>query len=69
MKRISSTQKKLIAEFLSNIGVAWFAGGVVSIFLSRGESVLESLISILWGLILSGVFLWLGINTLKGVKR
>ena len=31
MKKLSAGQKKLIAEFLSNIGVAWFVAGVVNL--------------------------------------
>jgi hypothetical protein len=31
----SSQKLQLIAEFLSNIGVAWFASGVISILLGN----------------------------------
>ena len=45
-------QKELLANFLSNIGVAWFAAGVVApIFISSKTT--DIIISGVWGLILS----------------
>lgn len=61
MKRKVKRESQLVAEFFSNIGVAWFAGGVISAF-SRGfGEFFQSLISIIWGIVLSLVFLFVGI--------
>ena len=68
MKKISVGQKKLIAEFLANIGVAWFAAGVISIFISGTENPKEIFFSIIWGLVLSFAFLLIAASLLKGVK-
>jgi len=61
MRKLSNRAKQLIAEFLSNIGVAWFAAGVISIFISGTKTFTEIIISVGWGLLLSLVFLWVGI--------
>lgn len=67
MKKLSSVQKQLIAEFLTNIGVAWFAAGVVGIFLTGLRNPLEIGVSLGWGLLFSVAFLYAGIYLIKGV--
>lgn len=54
-------EKQLVSEFFSNIGVAWFAGGVISAFNRGFSEIFQSLISIIWGITLSLVFLFIGI--------
>ena len=68
MKKFSIEQKKLISEFLANIGVAWFAAGVIGIFVSGVGSPIQILGSLSWGIVLSLIFLWWGSTLLKGVK-
>ena len=53
--------KQLIAEFFANIGVGWFAGGVIGAFSVGFKDIIQSLISIAWGIIFSVVFLFIGI--------
>lgn len=69
MKKLSSAQRKLIAEFLSNIGVAWFAGGVISIFVGTSRTPFENFLSIMWGITYSIIFLAFAMFTVKGVRR
>lgn len=66
MKKISTSQKQVIAEFLANIGVAWFAAGVIGVFITKTGSVLTIIGSFSWGIVLSLVFLWSGVILIKG---
>jgi len=68
VRKISEGQKKLIAEFLANNGVAWFAGGVIGSFSSWPKHILEAIISLVWGLAFSVGFLRAGLFFMKGVK-
>lgn len=68
MKKISAKQKQLIAEYLTNIGVAWFAAGVIGVFISKPESIFTIIGSFLWGIVLSLVSLWSGVLLIKGEK-
>lgn len=65
---VSSGQKKLAADFLTNIGVAWFAGGVISLFVSGSRNVVDLLVSLVWGIGFSGAFFLFGFWLLRGVK-
>jgi len=56
MKKLSNKAKQLIAEFLSNIGVAWFAAGVIGVFLGGAKTFSQIIISVGWGLLLSLIF-------------
>ena len=58
-------QKELLANFLSNIGVAWFAGGIVGSVFSSSRDVNQILIYSIWGLISSMVFIISGILLVK----
>lgn len=61
MRKISEKQHQLIAEYFANIGVAWFAAGVVTaFFVNHDRAGFEILSSIGWGLIFSLVFLGMG---------
>lgn len=68
MEKISAKQKQLIAEFLTNIGVAWFAGGVIGVFIGKPESIFTIIGSFSWGIVLSLVSLWSGVLLIKGGK-
>lgn len=61
----NSDRSKLVSEFLSNIGVAWFTAGVVGIFISGAKSYNEILTSLGWGIGFSSFFLFSGIISLK----
>jgi len=68
MEKLSVGQKRLIAEFLSNIGVGWFAAGVISSFPFWQRSLLNSVIPFLWGMTFSIGFLMIALFFTKGVK-
>lgn len=68
MEKLSVGQKRLIAEFLSNIGVGWFAAGVISSFPFWQKSLLGSVVSFLWGTTFSVGFLRIALFFTKGVK-
>jgi hypothetical protein len=60
-KRIESTAKlKLVAEFFSNVAVAWFAAGVIGVFVGGVKSLSDAFISLSWGISFSFVFLLIG---------
>lgn len=66
--KVSVGQKKLIAEYFANIGVAWFGGGVITTFLTTPENLQKSLVAIIVGLAFSGLFIFLGFYLMKGAK-
>ncbi len=68
MKKITSSQRELIAEFFANIGVAWFAGGVIGVFVTRTDNVITIIGSFTWGIFLSLLSLWSGVLLLKRGK-
>lgn len=68
MKKFRNEQKKLLADFLANIGVAWFAAGVIGLFVSGVKNFLDAGLSLVWGLVLSAIFLWFGMIVVKGRK-
>lgn len=68
MATISQGQKHLVADFLANVGVAWFAAGVIGILISGTKSMNDILFSFSWGIGLGIVFLGMGTYVLKGVK-
>lgn len=65
MKNVETNQRKLIADFFSNIGVAWFAAGVIGIFVNRIDGTIEILKSLLWGIGFSYLFLSVGTVIIK----
>jgi len=68
MKKLSVGQQRLIAEFLSNIGVAWFAAGVISSFSAWPKNLLDTAVSLVWGIAFSTGFLRAGLFFAKGVR-
>ena len=65
MKNIVIKEKQLVAEFFSNIAVAWFAAGIIGIFIGQKRSLYEIVFSILWGLLFSSLFLFIGVKLIK----
>jgi len=64
MKKLSRDQRRVLSEAVSNIGVAWFAGGVVaSMFTSK--TVLDMIGPSLWGTVLATLFISFGVSILK----
>jgi len=68
MKKLSIGQRKVIAEFLSNLGVAWFVAGVIGSFPFWIENVPKAVISSIWGLVSSMGFLRIALFFTKGIK-
>lgn len=68
MKKFREEQRKLLADFLANIGVAWFAAGVIGLFVSGVKNIIDAGLSLAWGLGLSAIFLWFGMIVVKGRK-
>lgn len=63
--KFTSKQKELLANFMSNIGVAWFAGGIVGSIFNPSRDVYQILTYSLWGLISSIIFIMSGILLVK----
>lgn len=61
----NSDRSKLVSEFLSNIGVAWFTAGVIGIFITGTRGYNEVLTSLGWGIGFSLLFLVSGMGFLK----
>ncbi len=59
-------RQRLVAEFLSNVGVAWFAAGVIGVFATGFQDLTKALFSIGWGILFSVGFLFAGMKALKG---
>lgn len=67
MKKLSFSQRKLLSEFLANIGVAWFAGGVVApVFVTK--ELTEIVIPGFWGVTLTTLSLVFSLWIVKGEK-
>lgn len=61
----NSDRSKLVSEFFSNIGVAWFSAGVIGIFVTGIRGFNEMLTSLGWGIGFSLIFLVSGVSFLK----
>ena len=68
MRKISHAQRQLLAEFLSNLGVAWFAGGIIGVFISGTNDLFKIIISVFWGLLLSAISLSGGMYLTRKLK-
>lgn len=62
MKKIIQGEKQLVAEFFSNIGVAWFSASVIGVFVGQKKNFSEILFSTAFGLIFSILFLFFGVK-------
>lgn len=67
MKKLSIAQRKAISNFFVNGGVGWFSGGVIVPFFA-GRTIVDFLISIVWGVLFALSFLAIGLVTVKGIK-
>ena len=68
MKRFSAEQRRLIADYFSQIGVTWFAAGVIGIFIGGVKTTIEILSSLSWGVGFSVLFLLMGTFIIKGIR-
>lgn len=50
--RLSIDQKRVLSEFLANLGVTWFAGGIVAPAFTA-KKLTEMVIPGIWGLLLA----------------
>ncbi len=66
MKLKREKLKDLTANFFANIGVAWFTGGVVGIFLNNSLSQIEILYSLSWGIGFASLSLLFATAIIKG---
>jgi len=62
MKNKVQSEKQLVAEFFSNIGVAWFSASVIGVLVGQKRNLDEIFFSILFGLIFSSLFLFFGVK-------
>ncbi|PIP57428.1 hypothetical protein COX03_03135 [Candidatus Woesebacteria bacterium CG22_combo_CG10-13_8_21_14_all_39_10] len=68
--RFANTDKsRLFAEFFSNIAVAWFAGGVIGVFIGNVRTPREIVFSLSWGILFSSMFLLAGAKILERSKQ
>lgn len=67
MRKFSLDQNGLIAEFMTNIGVAWFAAGVIGAFIGGSKTIPEIIISISWGIVVSLIFLGGGLYFIRNI--
>lgn len=65
MKITIKPEKQLIAEFFTNIGVAWFSAGIIGVFINQKHSLYETGFSVFWGLLFSLAFLFFGVQLIK----
>jgi hypothetical protein len=69
VRRLDLNAQQLIAEYLTNIAVAWFAAGVIGVFIGGAKSLTQIVFSVLWGIILSIGFLFAAIKFLTIGKK
>ncbi|KKQ25043.1 MAG: hypothetical protein US40_C0004G0081 [Candidatus Roizmanbacteria bacterium GW2011_GWC2_37_13] len=65
MSSFIKTERQLVAEFFSNIGVAWFTAGVIGVFIDQRRNINEIFYSIIWGIFFSSIFLLVGVKLIK----
>lgn len=56
MKQLTLEQKKIISDFLSNLAVVWFGGGVAAPILA-GQELSQAIRPAIWGVALAILFL------------
>lgn len=61
--------RRIIAEFLTNIGVAWFAAGVIGVFVGNTRTSGDIALSLIWGSGLSIVSLMAAIRVITSKKK
>ena len=65
MKSPSNRRNQLIAEFFSNIGVAWFAGGVIGVLIDQRNNIYEIIYINIFSLIFCIIFLFFGVKLIS----
>lgn len=65
MKKVTAKQRYFIADYFGNIAVAWFAAGVIGIFISGAKTFSGIVVSMAWGIALSMIFLVIGYRIIK----
>lgn len=65
MKNKIQGERQLVAEFFSNIGVAWFSASVIGVLVGQKRNLNEIFFSILFGLIFSILFLFFGVKLIN----
>ena len=68
MNRLSIGQLKSLSDFLNKIAVAWFSIGVVTPFLTKPETIIQSVKIPIGGTIMAFIFLFFSLAMVKGVK-
>ena len=67
-RKLGMEQKRLLAEFLTNVAVAWFSGGVITGAFGYSQQPRIALLIATEGLGMSILFLISGLYLIKGVK-
>lgn len=68
MHKFTIGQKKILAEFLANLSIAWIVASVISPFFSIQKDVIDTLPRMILGIILSIFFINLSLFLAKEVK-
>lgn len=68
MKKLSTGQRKVSAEIVGNISVAWFSFGVIAPFFSKPENLFRFIIPFVIGLSTAVIFALFALYLVKGVK-
>lgn len=67
MERLSTGQRKALAEFFTNAAVAWLSAGIIAPFLT-GRKLEEFTAFGLWGFFFATVFITVSLYLTKGVN-
>ena len=67
-RKLGTGQTKLLAEFLTNVAVAWFSGGVITVALGFSQQPQIALLNLTAGISMSILFLISGLYLIKGMK-
>ena len=68
MGQLTESERRPIAEFWANVGVAWFVAGVINPFLVHPDRWWKIVFSFLWGILFAGGSLKVGITFAKGIR-
>jgi len=67
MERLSTGQRKALAEFFTNAAVAWLSAGIIAPLLT-GRKLEEFTTFGIWGLFFACVFITISLYITKGVN-
>ena len=68
MKILSVGQRKSLSAIFGNTAVAWFVGGILNPLLNQSPKQFDILFNIVISLIMSLVFIYYSLDTVKTVK-